>query len=268
VSAPRRPDPARGRSRRTVAVLLAVFAIVTAVATVATAQVDEDEVPDPVGGDDPETVSRGVELYGQHCIMCHGAEGRGTERAASIREASPALVDFVIRTGRMPLPRDGARIQRREPVIDERGREAIVAYIRTFAAQEPEIPDPDPEAGDLVHGRELYETHCIACHSPFGMGIAISQEDLAPAVHDADEVEIAQAVRAGPGVMPRFGEATIDDDDLDSLIQYVMHLRDRPQPGGITFGRGGPVGEGLLAWIVGMGALLLVAYFIGERRVD
>lgn len=265
--APRSSEPSAGRVRSTVAVILTVIAVLTLAATVAIAQVDDD-VPDPVGDDDPETVAQGVELYGQHCIMCHGAEGRGTERAAGIRGASPALVDFVIRTGRMPLPRDGARIQRREPVIDDRGREAIVAYVRTFAAEEPEIPDPDPEAGDIVHGRELYETHCIACHSPFGMGIAVSQEDLAPALHDADAVEIAQAVRAGPGVMPPFSETTIDEDDLDSLTQYVMHLRDRPQPGGMTFGRGGPVGEGLLAWIVGIGALLLTAYFIGERRVD
>lgn len=262
-------SPSEQHSRRVVGVILAAIALIALVATVATAQIDEADVPDPVGEDDPEVVARGVELYGQHCIMCHGAEGRGTSAVpVPIDDASPALIDFVIRTGRMPLPHEDARVQRRTPVIDEHGREAIVAYVRTFAEQEPPIPDPDPDAGNIVHGRELYETHCIACHGPFGAGIAISQQDLAPPIHDADAVEVAQAIRVGPGVMPRFGETTIDGDDLDAVVRYTMHLRDRPQPGGITFGRGGPVGEGLIAWIVGIGALLLMSYFIGERRVD
>jgi ubiquinol-cytochrome c reductase cytochrome c subunit len=212
-------------------------------------------------------VSRGSELYGAQCAICHGVEGRGTRAVPQpIDDASPALVDFVIRTGRMPLPHADARIVRRDPAIDDQGRAAIVAYMRTWAAEEPEIPDPQPERGDLAHGRELYETHCIACHSPLGAGIAISQQDIAPRLTPADAVEIAQAVRTGPTVMPVFSPAVIDEDDMDSLVRYVLHLRERERMGGYHIGRSGPVSEGLVAWILGLGALLVMAYFAGERR--
>lgn len=251
-----------GEPRRVVAVALGTLALFALLATVAAAQ-DDDR-----GGDERDLVSQGNDLYGQWCVMCHGVEGGGSDVAPAIGDASPALVDFVLRTGRMPILHPEAPVRRSEPRFDERGREALVAYVRTWAADEPEIPDPDPDAGEIAHGREIYETHCIACHTPFGDGIAVSQRDLAPALHDADAVEIAEAVRAGPGVMPRFSEVVIDEHDLDSVITYVTHLRERPQPGGLTFGRSGPVSEGLLAWIFGVGALLVAVYFIGERRAD
>jgi ubiquinol-cytochrome c reductase cytochrome c subunit len=53
---------------------------------------------------------------------------------------------------------------------------------------------------------------------------------------------------------------------VDSVISYVMFLRDRPAPGGVRFGRSGPVTEGLMAWFVGLGLLTVMAYFIGEKR--
>jgi ubiquinol-cytochrome c reductase cytochrome c subunit len=66
--------------------------------------------------------------------------------------------------------------------------------------------------------------------------------------------------------MPVFSPEVLDDHDLDSMIRYLLFLRDRPQPGGIQLGRSGPVTEGLVAWFVGLGLMLVMAYFIGERR--
>jgi ubiquinol-cytochrome c reductase cytochrome c subunit len=254
-----RPDR---RTARAVAIVLSLVFATALIATIASAQQTEE----PVEEDAPEIVQAGADLYGEHCAICHGVAGRGTEDAPPITNAPPALMDFVIRTGRMPLPNPNARVERREPVLDDDEREAVVAYGRTFGPEEPDVPDPDPEAGDLVLGRELYETNCIACHSPFGGGIAVSQEDIAPALGPADEVEIAQAIRAGPGVMPVFGPEHLDEHDVDSVIRYVMFLRDRPAPGGVRFGRSGPVTEGLMAWFVGLGLLTVMAYFIGEKR--
>lgn len=250
------------RSRRVVGVVLAAIAIVSVAMTIAAAQTEAEEPEE-----EPGLVSRGAELYGEHCATCHGVDGRGTRDVPIvIDDASPALIDFLIRTGRMPLPHPDARMQRRDPTIDDDQRQAIVAYFRTFAVDEPEVPDPSPELGDVAHGRELYETHCIACHSPFGSGIAISQRDIAPALGPADPVEIAAAVRTGPGVMPVFSEEVLDDSDLDSTIAYLLFLRDRPQPGGLQLGRSGPVTDGYLAWFVGLGLMLVMAYFVGERR--
>ncbi len=254
------------RTPRVVTVALVAISLLALLGTVAAAQqgTEPTEGREPQREQDEELVQRGNDLYGAHCAICHGAEGRGTSDGPPIQDASPALVDFVIRTGRMPLPHPEARNVRRDPALGEDAREAIVAYVRTFAADEPEIPSPDPGRGELVEGRELYETNCVACHSPFAGGIAVSQEDLAPPLAPADPVEIAEAVRTGPGVMPVFSESVLSEEEMDSLITYLLFLRDRPT-GGFTFGRSGPVSEGLAAWFVG-GLLMVVAYFIGERR--
>jgi ubiquinol-cytochrome c reductase cytochrome c subunit len=65
--------------------------------------------------------------------------------------------------------------------------------------------------------------------------------------------------------MPVFSEAVLTDHDLDSVIRYLFFQRDRPV-GGVNVGRSGPVTEGLVAWFVGLGLMLVMAYFIGERR--
>lgn len=249
-------DEGRRRSRG-IALVLAVLATLAIGATVASAQ----------SGQDSDLVGRGLDIYSAQCATCHGAEGRGIQGVApSIQDASPALIDFVIRTGRMPLPNEDAPVIRRKPVLNDDQRRAVVAYVRTFADQEPEIPSPDPNAGELEHGRELYESNCIACHSAFGRGIAVSQSDVAPGLFAASPIEIAEAIRVGPGVMPVFGEDSLTDDDVDSLIRYIGFLEERPTPGGFAIGRSGPVTDGFVAWLLGGLGLVAAAYFIGEHR--
>ncbi len=251
----------RPRPSRAVAMVLAALASLALGITVAGAQSD--------GGQGSDLSARGLRIYGAECATCHGAEGRGiSDVGPSIQDASPALIDFVIRTGRMPLPNENAAVVRRPPQLSAEQRRAVVAYVETFAEDEPGIPDPDPEAGDLGHGREIYESNCIACHSAFGRGIAVSQRDVAPGLFAASPIEIAEAIRVGPGVMPVFGEDSLTDEDVDSVISYIDFLEDRPTPGGVTIGRSGPVTEGFVAWLLGMVGLLVAAYFIGEHRGD
>lgn len=260
----------RGR-RRAVGLVLGLVVAGALAATAATAQTPtETETVDPEGN----IVQRGAALYSQHCANCHAAEGRGSVRAGvqvpSIQDASPALVDFVIRTGRMPLPDIDAPSIRRRPELDADQRRALVAYIRTFAAEEPHVPVVDPGRGDVAEGREIYVQNCIACHGALGRGIAVSQEDIAPGLVDAAPVEVAEAIRTGPGVMPVFGPEIISDRQADSVVVYVEFITTqagRPAPG-FVLGRSGPVTEGFVAWGVGFVLLLVAIYFIGETRRD
>lgn len=258
----------RGR-RRAVGVVLALVVVGALAATAATAQT-------PTGTEAPEEdiVERGAALYSQHCATCHAAEGRGSAQAGvevpSIQNASPALVDFVIRTGRMPLPNIEAPSVRRPPVLDAEQRRALVAYIQTFALDEPIVPVVDPGGGDVAEGREIYVRNCIACHGAFGRGIAISQEDIAPGLLDAAPVEVAEAVRTGPGVMPVFGNEIISNEEVESVVAYVDFVTRRTErpARGFALGRSGPVTEGLVAWGVGFVLLVVAIYFIGEARRD
>jgi ubiquinol-cytochrome c reductase cytochrome c subunit len=114
----------------------------------------------------------------------------------------------------------------------------------------------------LEDGRALYAANCLACHGAGAQGASVGGGSTAPALDVATPVQIAEAVRIGPGVMPVFGPKVLDEPDLNSLIRYVEFLRGARDPGGLDLGYAGPVAEGFVAWLVGMGCLLLAAWLI------
>ncbi|HVL28076.1 MAG TPA: cytochrome c, partial [Acidimicrobiales bacterium] len=74
-----------------------------------------------------------------------------------------------------------------------------------------------------------------------------------------------QAVRIGPGAMPRFGPETFDDHQLAAIVRYVNYLKNPEDRGGHPLGRLGPIPEGFVAWTVGLGLLLVACRWIGTR---
>lgn len=221
------------------------------------------------GRSQPESdlVARGQAIYGAQCALCHGEGGRGVPgKGPSLIGVGAASVDFMLRTGRMPLPDPEARMRRSAPKVSDDERQALIAYITSLApGQGPDIPEVDPSRGDLARGRDLFVRNCAACHGPTGAGIAVGQRDIAPALDAASPLEIAEAIRTGPGVMPVFGPEVYTQQDLDSVVAWVLDLRERAAPGGARIGRSGPVSEGLVAWTLGVGLLLVVMYLLGER---
>ncbi len=214
----------------------------------------------PDGGDP----ARGRELFQRGCASCHGADGEGVEdRGPDIREAGAAAADFYLSTGRMPMDEPSRQTRRKRPAYEAEDRRHLVAFVRSLG-NGPEIPELAP-GGDLAEGQELYTDLCAACHSSAGAGGAVGQNVFAPGVTRATPLEIAEAVRIGPGAMPAFGERALDDGQLASVIRYVDHLRSPEDRGGAPIGRIGPVPEGLVAWLVGIGALVLLMRWIGDR---
>jgi ubiquinol-cytochrome c reductase cytochrome c subunit len=65
--------------------------------------------------------------------------------------------------------------------------------------------------------------------------------------------------------MPSFGSAAVTEDQLNDVVGYVRYLDHPDNRGGNPLWQIGPVAEGAIALIVGLGALLLCARFIGER---
>jgi ubiquinol-cytochrome c reductase cytochrome c subunit len=65
--------------------------------------------------------------------------------------------------------------------------------------------------------------------------------------------------------MPVFGTRAISDHELDSLLVYMGYLKDPADAGGAPIGRVGPVVEGAVGWLVGLGLLLLVIRWIGTK---
>jgi ubiquinol-cytochrome c reductase cytochrome c subunit len=71
-----------------------------------------------------------------------------------------------------------------------------------------------------------------------------------------------EAMLTGPGQMPVFA---LPDEDLDAVATYVDYLQRAPNPGGFSIGGIGPVPEGFVGWVVGMGLLLVVVILVGRE---
>jgi ubiquinol-cytochrome c reductase cytochrome c subunit len=210
--------------------------------------------------------TQGRALYEANCSTCHALDAGGTENGPSLFDVGPAAVDFMLRTGRMPLANPNDQPQRGEPRFTPGQIDALVAYVASIAPGGPPIPMVDPAAGDLAIGAETFLSNCAACHGAGASGDSVGGGQIAPSLYPADATEIGEAVRIGPGVMPKFGEETIDQRELDSLAAYLVWLRDNGNEGGLQLDRVGAVAEGLVAVVVGLGLLVLVLRLTGTKR--
>jgi ubiquinol-cytochrome c reductase cytochrome c subunit len=154
---------------------------------------------------------------------------------------------------------------RRPPVFSDSQIRALVDYVASLGAG-PAIPDVQVAGADLAQGRDLFITSCAACHGAGASGDSVGRGFVAPPLLGIDPVTVGEAIRTGPGAMPIFGPGQISDAELDSIAAYLIYLRDDAAPGGLTFGGTGPVVEGYVTWVVGMGLLMLAVRRIERRR--
>jgi ubiquinol-cytochrome c reductase cytochrome c subunit len=86
-----------------------------------------------------------------------------------------------------------------------------------------------------------------------------------PPLEAATATQIAEAVRIGPYVMPRFSRKSITPPQLDSIIRYVEYAKHPDDRGGWALGHLGPVPEGLVTWLIAAAALVFTCMTIGKR---
>lgn len=263
--------------RRPPAVRLLPAAAVVAVALWAWAGpgAAEEHDHDPLGYvvdldalDDPATIAEGRRLYGRGCVSCHGPEGTGAPAGPSIEQAGAASAHFYLTSGRMPasVP-TGAQPQRKPPAYEPEEITALVAYVASLG-EGPEIPIVHLAEADVAVGGELYRSNCAACHSGTGSGGAQSYGRIAPTLMESTPVQVAEAMRIGPGQMPVFGRETFSDEEVDEIVRYVQFLQEVEDPGGLALGRVGPIPEGFVAIVIGLGATMLAAFWVGKRRLQ
>lgn len=216
---------------------------------------------------DREVIERGRELFLVRCVSCHSDDGSGIEGVApDIRGQGAAGGHYWLTSGRMPaeegLP---SQSERKESPFTDEEIEALVAYVASLQPG-PEIPTVDPESGDLARGGEIFRLNCAACHQAALAGGALSYGRNAPTLQPVTAVQIAEALELGPGQMPVFDYFT--EDEVNSLIAYVLDLQEDDSPGGFSLGRIGPIPEGFVAIVGGLGALVLLAVWTGKRRLQ
>jgi len=89
-----------------------------------------------------------------------------------------------------------------------------------------------------------------------------------PTLTRASPVVIAEAVRAGPYVMPAFTKSALSDAQLDSIIRYVEYAKHPSNVGGWGIGFVGPVPEGMVTWLIAAVALVAICTAIGRRASE
>ena len=210
--------------------------------------------------------SRGNDLYQASCASCHGARGEGTAFGPALTTAGAAGADFMIRTGRMPLPEPGQPVRRSRPAFGEADIQALVAVVASFGDGPPIPAVQVSSATDTAAGRAAYIATCAACHGAGASGDAVGGGAVAPPLLDTAPTQVGEAIRIGPGAMPAFDERQVSDAQLGEIAAYLQFLKDRAAPGGQTVGGVGPVAEGYVGWIEYLVALIGITRWIERRR--
>jgi ubiquinol-cytochrome c reductase cytochrome c subunit len=200
-------------------------------------------------------------LFASSCAACHGDDARGVAGTGpSLVGVGAAAADFYLSTGRMPLSNPSAEPQRGEPAFDAAQRKALVDYIASLGGP----PIPQVKEGDEREGFAAFRGHCAGCHAITARG-GVAPPGTAPALQQASATQIAEAVRVGPYLMPRFDEHQISDAQLNAIVAYVIAQRHPDDRGGWGIGNIGPVPEGMITWLLAVVVLLGVARALGER---
>lgn len=257
----------RGLTRAGGRALAAALAVSAALALPARAQSPSAIVrPDHESG--KPSAALGAELYAGNCSRCHGIAGRGIDsgsggRGPSLRGAGALAADFYLRTGYMPLGDEREQPSRARVLLREPEIRSVVAYIDSLD-EGPAIPRPDPARGSLSEGLHLFTEHCAGCHQVAAQGGVVTGARVPP-LTNATRTQIAEAVRIGPYVMPRFPRSQISDRQLDSIVRYVVLTRHPVDRGGWGIGNLGPFPEGLVSWLLA-GALLAGVCVLISRK--
>jgi ubiquinol-cytochrome c reductase cytochrome c subunit len=168
----------------------------------------------------------------------------------------------------MPVADMSAQIARKEPVYNEEEVAALAAYVASLAPG-PAIPTDEQlnyeRDGSTAEGGELFRNNCAMCHNFAGQGGALTQGKYAPTLMGVEAYHIYEALITGPQSMPVFNDKTLTPEEKLSVIKWIKAAEAEPNLGGASLGRTGPVAEGLLVWILGLGVLIAVAVWLTSR---
>jgi ubiquinol-cytochrome c reductase cytochrome c subunit len=215
-----------------------------------------------------QDIANGRALFEATCSSCHGLDAQGTDQAPSLIGAGSAAVYFQMSTGRMPAKEVGAENVRGPVQFTEQEILDIAEYIQSLGGGPP-IPTAEQvstEGANTALGSQLFMANCAQCHGFAGDGGALTYGKFAPALTQSTPTQIYTAMLTGPEAMPVFADGALTPSAKRDIIAYITETRVEPNPGGFSLGRIGPVTEGLVVFLGGMGFLVLIAMWLTAKR--
>jgi cytochrome c oxidase cbb3-type subunit III len=170
-------------------------------------------------------VSAGYRLYLDNCAACHGNTALGNQAlgAPNLADADwqyggsgEAIVASILdgRNGVMP-PWDG--------VLGHTGVNEVAAYVLSLGG----VKAPEDW---IAAGKQRYETLCVSCHGPEGLGNpALGAPNVADRVwaYGGSFASVATSIRDGrSGVMPAW-RSRLNDDQARLIAAWVVQQAPR-----------------------------------------
>lgn len=214
---------------------------------------------------------QGRALFLANCATCHGPGAEGTSDGPTLVGVGAASVDFQVMTGRMPaytnevsqVPKSNRKL------FSQTESDQLADYVASLGPG-PAIPaeklysTDDVTPAQVAAGGETFRTNCAMCHNAAGSGGALTNGKYAPSLHGSNGRYIYEAMLTGPQSMPVFGD-TVTPTQKKEIVAYLTQLDDQPSFGGLSLGAVGPLSEGAFLWVVGVGALIGVAVWLGAK---
>ncbi len=215
----------------------------------------------------------GEQLFNANCASCHGIGGGGIAKprtgAGGVPGAGPSLkgvgamaADFYLRTGFMPLASIHAQPTQERVQFTPKEISSLTEFVAGLG-KGPAVPNPEPSRATLAQGFKLFTEDCAGCHQSLGRGGYVTGARVPP-LQKIGATEIAEAVRIGPYLMPRFSQRQISALQLDAIVRYVRSTNRPDNRGGWSIGNLGPIPEGLVAWFAAI-ALAVLCLTVGRR---
>jgi ubiquinol-cytochrome c reductase cytochrome c subunit len=211
-------------------------------------------------------VTEGRQLFSVSCITCHGANLDGVkDRGPSLLGVGGAATYFQVSTGRMPLVMQGAEAERKDTMYTTDEINSLVAYVQSVGGG-PDVPTGDlRDMKNLAEGGELFRLNCAACHNFAGRGNSLSAGKKIPSLTESTDEQVYTAMVSGPENMPVFSDNQLTPEQKKQIVAYIQTLKASSDPGGAGLARVGPITEGLVIWVIGIGAILIVIMWIGAK---
>ena len=168
----------------------------------------------------------------------------------------------------MPMADMSQQAERKPPKYNAEETAALAAYVASLAPGPSAVDGANlnyERDGNTAQGGELFRTNCAMCHNFAAQGGALSQGKYAPTLMGVQPKYMYEAMITGPQSMPIFSDKTITPAEKLSIIKWIKAAQNEPSLGGATTGRVGPVTEGLLAWLLGLGSLIGVAVWLAAK---
>ena len=216
----------------------------------------------------------GSELFAANCASCHGIAGSGITKARPgagdlyglgppLHHVGAQAADFYLRTGLMPLDNPHHEPSNDRVLFSDKEIRSLVKYVASFG-KGPAIPNPRPQRGNISEGNQLFTSDCAGCHQEDARGGFVTGARVPP-LQGYTNTEIAEAVRVGPYLMPKFSASQISNAQLNSIIRYVQSQNHPANRGGWGIGNIGPIPEGLVTWLIAAPLLLISCLVVGRR---